>query len=81
MSITSLRGSLEKRHSALTGELEHIHANIARIQREVEKLPDFEARIPELEAVIESVKIVLKHAHPDWVPEEMRSYLPSEPAE
>ncbi len=76
MSITNLRGSLEKRYSALTGELEHIRANIARIHREVDKLPDLEARIPELEAVIESVKVVLKHAHPDWVPEETPAIKP-----
>lgn len=69
MGMTNLRHSLEKLYSALTGELEGVHANIARINREMEKLPDLEASIPELEASIASTAMLLKRSNSDWKPE------------
>ncbi|MDP1028627.1 hypothetical protein Q5H91_15495 [Sphingomonas sp. KR1UV-12] len=45
MGHTNLRHSLEKRYSALTGQLREAHDNIARVKREVEKLPELEASI------------------------------------
>jgi hypothetical protein len=68
MGISNLRHSLEKRYSALTGQLEDTHANIARIQREVAKLPELEASIPRLEKLIDSAALLLKDADPEWEP-------------
>jgi uncharacterized protein involved in exopolysaccharide biosynthesis len=51
MGISNFKKSLEQRYSALTGELQVVHASIARIRREAEKLPELEARVAELGAV------------------------------
>jgi len=48
MGITNLRHSLEKKFAALTGELQEVYANIARLQREQAKLPELEVRIPKI---------------------------------
>ena len=66
MGHSNLRASLEKRYSALTGQLREAHENIARIKREVEKLPEIEAGIPKLEALIESAAMLLEDADPSW---------------
>ena len=66
MGQTNLRHSLNKRYSALTGQLEDVRANIERINREVAKLPELEARIPHLERLIESARILLEDADPEW---------------
>ncbi len=76
MGITNFRHSLEKRYSALTGELEDVHLSIDRIKREVEKLPDLEKRIPELERLIESARMLLEDADPDWAPEQTPAIKP-----
>lgn len=68
--MTNLRHSLEKLYSSLTGELEGVRANIARISREMEKLPELEAAIPDLEASIASAAMLLKRSNPDWEPEQ-----------
>lgn len=66
MGHTNLRHSLIKRYSSLTGQLEDAHQSIARINREVVKLPELEARIPELERLIESARLLLEDVDPDW---------------
>jgi hypothetical protein len=66
MGQTNLRHSLNKRYSALTGQLEDVRANIERINREVAKLPELEARIPQLTRLIESARLLLKDADPNW---------------
>ncbi len=70
MGITNFKHSMEKRYSALTGELIAVRANIERIKREVTQLAELEARIPQLEALITSAEMLLRDAHPDWTPEE-----------
>lgn len=76
MGSTNLRHSLEKRYSALTGQLQDTRDNIARIRREVEKLPELEARIPKLEALIESAALLLADINPDWNREETPAIKP-----
>lgn len=66
MGHSNLRASLEKRYSALTGQLREAHENIARIKREVDKLPDIEASIPKLTALIGSAAMLLEDADPTW---------------
>lgn len=70
MGISNFKKSLEQRYSALTGELQALHASITRIRRETEKLPVLEARIPELENLISGAGLLLRDAHPDWSPEQ-----------
>lgn len=70
MGISNFKKSLEQRYSALTGELQVVHASIARIRREAEKLPELEARIPQLENLISGAELLLRDAHPDWNPEQ-----------
>jgi len=70
MGTTNIKLALEKRYSALTGELEGVRANIARIRREMEKLSELEEEIPKLEALIGSAEMLLRHSYPDWTPEE-----------
>lgn len=65
MGITNFKHSMEKRYSALTGELIAVRANIERIKREVTQLAELEARIPQLEALITSAEMLLRDAHPD----------------
>ena len=69
MGMTNLQHSLEKLYSSLTGELQGVHKNIARIKREMEQLADLETRIPELEASIDSAEMLLKRSDPNWSPE------------
>ncbi len=76
MGISNFKASLEKRYSALTGELQATHANIERIKREVDRLDELEARIPQLEALITSAEMLLRDAHPDWKPEEAKPVQP-----
>ena len=76
MGITNLRHSLEKKFAALTGELQEVRANIARIQREQAKLPELEARIPKLEALIESATMLLKDVNVGWEPEQTPAVKP-----
>ena len=76
MGMTNLRASLEKRYSALTGQLREAHENIARIQREVEKLPEIEASIPKLEALIASAAMLLEDADPTWEREQTPAIAP-----
>ena len=66
MGHSNLRASLEKRYSGLTGQLREAHDNIARIKRETEKLPEIEASIPKLEALIASAAMLLEDADPTW---------------
>ena len=73
---SNFRASLEKRYSALTGQLREVRDNIARIQREVEKLPQLEAEIPKLEALIESAAMLLEDADPTWQREQTRAIKP-----
>jgi hypothetical protein len=76
MGHSNLRHSLEKRYSALTGQLRHIRDNIARIKREAEKLPELEAAIPKLEALIESAAMLLEDADPTWQREQTPAIKP-----
>ena len=76
MGQTNLRASLGKRYSALTGQLREVHENIDRIKREVEKLPDLEARIPKLEALISSAAMLLADADPSWAIEQTPAIRP-----
>lgn len=66
MAHSNLRHSLEKRYSGLSGQLREAHENIARIKREIEKLPEIEASIPKLAALIESAAMLLEDADPTW---------------
>ena len=66
MGQTNFRHSLNKRYSALTGQLADTHASIERIKLEVDKLPELEARIPQLELLIESARLLLEDADPNW---------------
>ena len=68
--MTNFKQSIERRYSALTGELQATHANIERINREVARLHELESRIPQLEALIASAEMLLRDAHPEWTPEE-----------
>jgi hypothetical protein len=70
MGHTNLRHSLSKRYSALTGQLEDVQASIEPINREAAKLPELEARVPDLERLIESARLILEGVDPDWSPEE-----------
>ena len=76
MGITNLRHSLEKRYSALTGQLREVHGNIARIKREIETLAELEAQIPKLEALIESAAMLLEDADPTWSREQTPAIKP-----
>jgi hypothetical protein len=76
MGMTNFRLSLEKRYSALTGELEEVHGSIERIKRAVQKLPELEDRIPALERLIESARLLLQDADPDWQPEDTHALKP-----
>lgn len=76
MGMTNLRHSLEKRYSALTGQLREAHENIARIKREAEKLPEIEASIPRLEALIASAAMLLEDADPSWQREQTPAIKP-----
>ena len=69
MGMTNLQHSLEKLYSALTGQREGIRANIARINREMDKLSELEASLPKLEASIASTAILLKRSNPEWTPD------------
>ena len=70
MGITNFKHSMEKRYSALAGELIATRANIERIKREVSQLEELEARIPQLEALINSAEMLLRDAHPEWTPDQ-----------
>lgn len=76
MGKTNLRHSLEKLYSSLTGELEAVHRNIARIQREIDKLPDLESSVPTLEEAIASTAMLLKRSDPEWEPEQTPAIQP-----
>jgi hypothetical protein len=76
MGMTNLRHSLEKRYSALTGQLREAHDNIARIKREAEKLSEIEASIPRLEALIASAAMLLEDADPSWQREQTPAIKP-----
>ena len=69
MGMTNFQLSLEKRYSALTGELEAIRANIDRIRREAETIPILKEKVSSLEALIASADLLLRDANPDWTPE------------
>lgn len=76
MGITNLRASLEKRYSALTGELDDLRLSIERIKREADKIVELEARIPGLERLIESARLLLEDADPSWSPEQTEPIKP-----
>lgn len=76
MGITNFRLALEKRYASLTGQLQEVRRTIARIEREVEKLPGLEARIPKLEALIESAAMLLEDVDPAWQRSETRPTKP-----
>lgn len=76
MGIANLRHSLRKRYAGLTGELVDVQLSIDRIKRETEKLAELESRVPELERLIESARILLQDADPDWQPEDTAAIKP-----
>lgn len=71
MGRSNYRHALETKFAALTGELREVYANIERIRREHEKLRDLEAGVPKLQALIESVSMLLTENNPDWKPEQI----------
>lgn len=76
MGKTNLRHSLEKKYSALCGQLDEVKANIARIQREQERLPTLQARVTELQALIDSATLLLRDADDEWEPAQTPSVKP-----
>lgn len=76
MGQTNLRASLRKRYSALAGELDDTKLQIERINREFGKLPELEAKIPELEKLISAAEILLRDNDPDWSPDDTPSIKP-----
>lgn len=70
MGITNIRAALEKRYSALSGQLVDVQETIARIYRDMERLDQLEEDIPRLESLIASAKMLLLDAYPDWKPED-----------
>lgn len=70
MGLTNFKYSLERRYSALTGQLESVHADIVQIKRDAERIGDLEAQIPRLEHLIASARDLLVDAYPDWRPVE-----------
>ena len=76
MGITNLRAALEKRYAALTGELDDGPLASERIKREADKLAELEARIPDLERLIESARTLLADIDPSWSPEQTQAVKP-----
>ena len=76
MGITNLRSSLEKKYATLTGELAATNEIIGRIQREMQKLPELQAKIPELEELVQSTGTLLKSIIPDWSPDHIPPVKP-----
>jgi hypothetical protein len=70
MGLTNLQHSLRRKYSTLTGELADVRLQLERIEREKAKLPDLEAQIPILEALIASAAMLLKDGCPEWEPEQ-----------
>lgn len=76
MGITNFRHSLTKRYAGLTGELVDVRLSIDRINREVAKLDELGERVVELERLIESARMLLQDADPDWRPEDTAAIKP-----
>ena len=76
MGITNFRASLRKRYAALTGERLDLQNRIERVKRDVLKLDEMEARIPELEKLIAAAVMLLEDNDPDWTPEDTPAVRP-----
>jgi hypothetical protein len=76
MGATNYQTALSKRYSKLTGLLADAKNNIARIKAEQNELPQLEAKIAELEPLIESLGVLLKAEDPQWKPERAPPILP-----
>ena len=64
MGASNYQSALSKRHSKLTGLLEDAKNSIARIKAEHDKLPQLEAKIAELEPLIQSLRILFESGGP-----------------
>lgn len=76
MGQTNLRASLIKRYSALTGEMDDLLLRIERTKRAVAELGEMEARIPDLQRLIDAAAMLLQDNDPDWSPEETPALKP-----
>lgn len=76
MGMTNFRASLRKRYSALTGERDDLHLRIERVKQDIVRLDEMEARIPELEKLIEAAAMLLKDNDPEWDAEETPALKP-----
>lgn len=76
MGITNLRGSLEKRYSGLTGELEDTLRQIERVKREADQLPSLSEKVTDLERQIVNARNALLDVHPEWKPESTPAVKP-----
>lgn len=76
MGMTNFRASLRKRYSALTGERDDLHSRIKRVKQDIARLDEMEARIPELEKLIEAAAMLLRDNDPEWDAEETPALKP-----
>jgi hypothetical protein len=76
MGASNYQSALSKRHSKLTGLLEDAKNSIARIKAEHDRLPEFEAKIAELQPLIQSLRVLLKAEDPEWKPDRAPPIMP-----
>ena len=76
MSSTNYQSALSKRHSKLTGLVEDAKNSIARIKADQKRLPQLEAKIVELQPLIQSLGILLKAEDPEWTPDRAPPVMP-----
>lgn len=76
MGMTNFRASLRKRYSALTGERDDLHLRFERVKQDIVRLDEMEARVPELEKLIEAAAMLLKDNDPEWDAEETPALKP-----
>jgi hypothetical protein len=76
MSSTNYQSALSKRHSKVTGLVEDAKNSIARIKADQKRLPQLEAKIVELQPLIQSLGILLKAEDPEWTPDRAPPVMP-----
>lgn len=76
MGRSNLRASLRKRYSHLVGKRDDLVIKIERTKRDIGKLANMEAELPELTKLIAAAEALLKDNDPDWDPSQTRSIKP-----
>lgn len=76
MGVSNLKVGLSRKYSAWAGERIKLNREIEKIHEVMAQLPEKAARVERLEELLECSKVLMSELDPNWDPETVRPSLP-----